>query len=316
MDTSAISGTTTASTYVASTSSATDTGTDFASVLASQTTSSDSSADTTSASAAEQALSAYSSGQVTAYALTSEGTDGTNTDTALEETAASTEAASASSTTSGSSESGDTSSTEETTASAEGAGFPAEVNAEWTPSHMQFYDEATGKWMDDNIPHRVTDNGDLQYYADGEWHADTAVKHRMVDDNGNPIALVDENGDPITSEETASSETTASDTEGGESADSSADLVGQAEVYFNAALQNWKLYNLPDAVDKDGKRVYFWGDSWHADNWQHQNASGSGVEIASNPAGAAGLSSTSVASTSTDTSTTSSTDNSGTTSTA
>ncbi len=321
MDTSAISGTTPASTYVATTSTGTDARGDFASVLASQTASSDGSTDATSTSAADQALSAYSPGQVTAYALTSDGTAGTSTDTAVKESSATTATTGTTGTTTGTtstSSSGDTSSSSgtegssETSASSDSAGFPAEVNAEWTPSHMQFFDESTGKWMDDNIPHRVTDNGDLQYYADGEWHQDTAIKHRMVDENGNPIALVDANGNPISGDATTASTSTDGTTgTTGTSNQTSQDAIPTAGIYFNQALQTWKLFNLPETVDQNGNRLYYWGDSWHSDGWQHHDATGSGVQVAGDPAGAAGLSSsTSVASTSTDTSSGGSTDTS------
>ncbi len=318
MDTSAISGTNPASTYVATTSTGTDASGDFASVLASQTASSDATTDTTSTSAADQALNAYSAGQVTAYALTTDGTDGTagtSTDTAVKESSATTDTTSTTAGTTSTSSSGDTSSTSgteessETSASSDSAGFPAEVNAEWTPSHMQFFDESTGKWMDDNIPHRVTDNGDLQYYADGEWHQDTAIKHRMVDENGNPIALVDENGNPISGDATTASTGTDGTTD--TSNQTSQDAIPTADIYFNQVLQTWKLCNLPEAVDQNGNRLYYWGDSWHSDGWQHHDATGSGVQVAGDPAGAAGLSSgTSVASTSTDTSSGGSTDTS------
>jgi hypothetical protein len=272
VDTSAISGSSAASTYVATSGGTSDASSDFASILASQTTGTDSSASTASGSA-EQALNAYSAGQVTAYALQAQSA---STDTVAEETAAA-------------SESSETSESQETSATSEGAGYPAEVNAEWTPGRMQFYDEATGKWMDDNIPHRISENGDLQYYADGEWHLDAAIKHRMVDENGNPIAMVDAEGNPIGASEEEAQVSAEGEAVSGEEAAASEDTAPQAEVYFNAALQSWKLYNLPDAVDKDGKRVYFWGESWHSDAWEHASASGSGLAVAGDPAGSAGV---------------------------
>jgi hypothetical protein len=163
---------------------------------------------------------------------------------------------------------------------------------------MQFFDESTGQWVDDNIPHRVTDNGDLQYYADGEWHQDTAVKHRMVDDNGNAIAMVDENGNPISSD--TASPASSGDATQTASTSSSSDAAPSAEVYFNEALQTWKLYNLPEATDQNGNRMYYWGDSWHTASWQHHDATGSGVAVAGDPTGSAGIASASGAS-STDT---------------
>lgn len=297
MDTSAITGTTSSTAYVPSTSTSSSGSSDFASILASQTNSSDTIGGTSSTSAAEQALSSYSAGQVKAYNLQSEDTTGTTTDTALKETTSTAGTSETSSTTtaaassSASSESAETSESESTgeTAAAEGAGFPAEVNSEWTPGHMQFFDESTGQWMDDNIPHRITDNGDLQYYADGEWHQDTAVKHRMVDENGNAIAMVDEEGNPITSDTASTGEGTSS--EGAQTA-SSSEAAPSAEVYFNEALQTWKLYNLPGATDQNGNRMYYWGDSWHTASWQHHDATGSGVAVAGDPTGSAGIAAT------------------------
>lgn len=265
MDTSAISGTSSASTYVATTGGATS-STDFASILASQTAGGDGAAGASGASPGDEALKSYSAGQVTAYALQSEASSGEAAETA--EAAAGSGEAEAT---------GETQESTETEASSGGAGFPAEPGSEWTPSHMQFYDAVYGRWVDDNIPHRINENGDLEYQFEGEWYLDVAVRHRLLDESGNVLAYMDENGNPIQEGEELA---LAAEGEGSEGEGSEA-LSFQVDEYFNEVLQAWKVFNFPSRVSDDGQREYYWADAWHVDNWQHR-LGGSTTEVASN----------------------------------
>ncbi|MBI5523641.1 MAG: hypothetical protein HY910_13520 [Desulfarculus sp.] len=276
MDTSAISGTSSASTYVATTGGATA-STDFASVLASQTFIVDPN-DTSTVDAAEKGLTAYSPGQVTAYALTG-GSEGagvlTETDGATESTET-TATTSASSTSEGEAAAEGEESSE--TSASSGAGYPAEPGSEWTPGHMQFYDEVFGRWVDDNIPHRINESGDLEYQYEGEWYLDVAVRHRILDDEGNVIAFMDESGNPIKegAEEGLVAEGEGETTEG----EAAQTYSFQVDEYFNEVLQAWKVFNFPERVNESGQREYYWADAWHVDNWQHR-LGGSETQVAS-----------------------------------
>ncbi len=206
------------------------------------------------ATSAEQlALASYDAGQVTAYALSQ-----------------SSEEAVAESETTAAAETSETSSSEETAegegagdaALAGGAGWPGDGTkmAEWIPSGMQFYDELTGQWVNDDIPHRINDNGDLEYCWEGQWFLDTAVSHRMADAGSQS--------------ETAAAQGTEAGGETGGDATASLDGGGPYEVqyYYNADLAQWKLFNFPTRASEDGTSQYYWQDQWWTDNWDHNYA--------------------------------------------
>lgn len=255
METSSVTATSAAYSYNPAVATSSDTsGDDFASLLNSQMTSDGTGSTTgTSATTGEEALTAYNPGQVTAYNLDSSATD---------ETASGEEVAAG----------------EETTESGEKPGYPAEVGQEWVPKGMQFYDTVFGRWVDDDIPHRFNENGDLEYNYEGEWYLDVAVRHRMVYTNGEEEIAVD-----------VSEGTQTAETEGGEGADAATLAAGETtaedelasteevasfsvDEYFNAVLGTWKIFNLPSRTSDTGEREYYWGDSWHADNYEHRTA--------------------------------------------
>lgn len=241
METSSVSSTSTAYNYTPAVSSSSDSGDDFAALLSSQLTDNETASGANATSSGEEALNAYNAGQVTAYNLESE------------ETASGEEAAA----------------TEETADSGEKPGYPAEVGQEWTPKGMQFYDTTFNRWVDDDIPHRFNENGDLEYCYEGEWYLDVAVRHRMVYTNGEEEMAVEV------------SEGTESATAEGETAET-ADLAAASDEeevasfsldeYYNEVLGTWKIFNLPTRTNEDGEREYYWGDSWRADTWEHRTA--------------------------------------------
>lgn len=261
---------------------------DFAALLDSQMSGT---SDSSGSSGSDAALGAYSAGQMMAYSLSQSDTDTTASESdgsqasqevaasgdtsATGDAAATTEDASATGATGAASTAGDAASssgeTSETsqsdeTASTGNKGYPSEVWQEWTPVGMQFYDETTGQWVDDDIPHRLNADGDLEYQWQGEWYKDTAVRHRMVFANGE-TQEVDESG-----EATAGGDATAS-AEGTETSDAETTDSGTSpEEYFNETLQSWKLFNFPSRTNPDGTREYYWADAWHEDDWQHRSA--------------------------------------------
>lgn len=263
-------------------STATTTGdSGFGEVLATQLQDNSSTTTATSGSAAvsdaDLALTSYSSGQVVASAAatasdSTDSTDSTGTSeasTAVSGSAASTaateESGSITSTTTaagGTTEESSETSTEESGAAAATTtdGWPAEALAEWTPSNMQFYDELSGQWVDDNIPHRLNSDGQLEYQWEGQWYLDSAVRHRISTDDATT--------------QTAEGETT---TDGSTSETSAAySLEGDgpftSEEYYNTALGDWKTFNLPYRENDDGSRDYYWNDQWWADSFDHRSA--------------------------------------------
>jgi hypothetical protein len=125
---------------------------------------------------------------------------------------------------------------------------------------MQFYDELSGQWVDDNIPHRLNSDGQLEYQWEGQWYLDSAVRHRVATDDG--------------ATQTAEGETT---TDGSTSETSAAySLEGDgpftSEEYYNTALGDWKTFNLPYRENDDGSRDYYWNDQWWADSFDHRSA--------------------------------------------
>jgi hypothetical protein len=272
------------SSYAASSTSA-NSG-EFDAILASQMSDDSQAAASSSADAADQlALSSYDSGQQTAYALSLDSGETTSyaaaaaTDTTVTDTAAAS----------------DTTSTEETTTSegpavvndgedvegteevdeeeeilvASGAGWPGDGTymAAWTPSGMQFYDELSGQWIDDNIPHRINENGDLEYNWEGNWYLDTATRHRMMVDG--EYVEVDGEASEGESTQTASAQTTL---------DESGPF--EAEYYYNADLAQWKIFNFPTREDEEGNKEYYWQDQWWTDNWDHDYAAASTEQAA------------------------------------
>lgn len=237
METSSIGAANAAYAYNPAVTGASTGGEDFASLLSSQMTADEATAATTTG-ADEAALNAYNPGQVTAYSL----------------------------------ESGDAAETaagEETAATGEKPGYPAEVGQEWVPKGMQFYDSVYGRWVDDDIPHRFNENGDLEYCYEGEWYLDVAVRHRMVYTNGEEEMAVE----------------VSEGTENAEGADAEVDLLAEGgeaagedmasfsiDEYFNEVLGMWKIFNLPSRTNEEGLREYYWGDAWRPDTWQHRTA--------------------------------------------
>lgn len=275
-------------------SSTSSSGGDFDAVLAGQMSTDSSTTDTGSTSAAEQALASYSYGQQAAYSIALESQDGA----AKEETTSASQtdgAASTSETTSTSETAASTTTSEETNSGEEsagvgeggevddteevdeeevmvasGAGWPGDGTymASWTPNGMQFYDELTGQWIDDNIPHRLNESGDLEYYWEGGWYADTATRHRMLVDG----EYVEVGGEGTTDGSTQ----TAS---GGTTLDESGPF--DPEYYYNADLGQWKLFNFPTRESQDGGQEYYWMDQWWTDSWDHNYAAASGDQTGS-----------------------------------
>ncbi len=132
-------------------------------------------------------------------------------------------------------------------------GWPAAAGQEWTPTNMSFYDEATGQWTEDNIPHRINENGELEYQWEGEWYLDTAVRHRVA--------------------------TSDSETEGDSGAEGQVTISLDAngpftdEEYYNATLGDWRLFNLPYRETEYGEREYYWGDQWWQATWEYRQGS-------------------------------------------
>lgn len=250
METSSVSSTSTAYTYTPAVSSSSDSGDDFAALLNSQMTDDEAATGSTSATTGEEALNAYNPGQVTAYNLESE------------ETAASGETASGE----------EAAATEETADSGEKPGYPAEVGQEWTPKGMQFYDTTFNRWVDDDIPHRFNEDGDLEYCYEGEWYMDVAVRHRMVYTNGEEEMAVEVSEGAQSAE--ADAEATAGETDLAEGETTGEEDVASFSLdeYYNEVLGTWKIFNLPSRTNDDGEREYYWGDSWRADTWEHRTA--------------------------------------------
>lgn len=283
MDTSSITTYGTSAAYdpaVLASSSGSGSSQDFAALLDGQMSGT---SESSGSSGSDAALGAYSAGQMMAYGLSQSDTDTTASESdgsqASQEVAATGDASATTTEDAGATgaastagdaaaSSGETSETSESdeTASTGNKGYPSEVWQEWTPVGMQFYDETTGQWVDDDIPHRLNADGDLEYQWQGEWYKDTAVRHRMVFANGE-TQEVDESG-----EATAGGEATAS-AEGTETSDAETTDSGTSpEEYFNETLQSWKLFNFPSRTNPDGTREYYWADAWHEDDWQHRSA--------------------------------------------
>lgn len=213
---------------------------EFDAILAGQLSDETQSSSSSGDSAAEQAaLASYDSGQQIAYALSQESGESTSAAAAAEETGA-----------------------EEETAAAGGAGWPGDgaYMAEWTPGGMQFFDELTGQWIDDNIPHRINENGDMEYYWEGNWYMDTATRHRMLVDG----EYVEVEGETAETEASQSASAATTLEESG---------PFEPEYYYNTDLGQWKLFNFPTRENEDGAKEYYWHNQWWADNWDHNYAS-------------------------------------------
>ncbi|MFZ5585818.1 MAG: hypothetical protein ACOZHQ_07810 [Thermodesulfobacteriota bacterium] len=231
METSSIGAASAAYAYSPAVTGASTGGEDFASLLSSQMTADETTAATTTG-ADEAALNAYNPGQVTAYSLES-------------------------------GETAETAAGEETAATGAKPGYPAEVGQEWVPKGMQFYDSVYKRWVDDDIPHRFNENGDLEYYYEGQWYLDVAVRHRMVYTNGEEEIAVD-----VSEGEEGEASLLA---EGEEAAGEELASLSIDE-YFNEVLGMWKIFNLPSRTNEEGLREYYWGDAWRPDVWQHRTA--------------------------------------------
>lgn len=282
---------------VYSSSSSSSSSGDFDAILAGQLSAEGQPTTTTSTSSAEQALASYDSGQQAAYALSQQSDETASTgdttsagDTTFASAAAATDgaastigtastgdtttasaAAASQETTSGDDaagvgESGDVDDTEEVDEEdvlvASGASWPGDgtTMAAWTPSGMQFYDELTGQWIDDDIPHRINENGDMEYNWEGSWYLDTATRHRMMVD-GEYVEVGGEGSGDGSSSQSATAQTTL---------DSSGPFDPQ--YYYNADLGQWKMFNFPTRESADGGKEYYWQDQWWTDNWNHDYA--------------------------------------------
>lgn len=242
-----------ASSYASSGSSSG--GGEFDAILASQMGDEGQTASTASAGAAEQALASYDSGQQAAYAL---GQEEDSTSEAAYAAAESEESAAAEESAEG----------EEIVATG-GAGWPGDGTymAEWHPSGMQFYDELTGQWIDDNIPHRINETGDMEYYWEGNWYMDTATRHRMLVEG----EYVEVEGEAAEGEASQSASAAYTLEDGGPFA---------TEYYYNADLGQWKIFNFPTRENEDGTREYYWQDQWWSDGWDHDYAAASSGQAA------------------------------------